>query len=316
MTFSEEIHGKPWIQLVSWKPRAAIFHNFLSDRECKHIVDLAKGQMQRSEVVGEDNQTIDDIRTSYGTFLRRNHDPVIAAIEQRVALWTHLPVAHQEDMQVLRYGPTNKYGAHLDGEERTATVLMYLVEPEEGGETTFVNSAVLLYCSQWIHPEIGQALDPGFSKCAKGHVAMKPKRGDALLFWDRLPDYIQEDIYTEHTGCPVIRGVKWNAVKWIHGEVYDPPSWEEAQAGWAKPRPEAGICADYEDNCEMWAKAGECEKNSGYMKGVAGGAGNCRKACKACTVCAEGDTVCLGENRRRAGYLNFNEAELKFPPGL
>jgi hypothetical protein len=27
-----------------------------------------------------------------------------------------------------------------------------------------------------------------FSQCAKGHVAYKPKRGDALLFWDMRPD--------------------------------------------------------------------------------------------------------------------------------
>lgn len=30
-------------------------------------------------------------------------------------------------LQVLRYGPTNKYGAHIDGLERVLTVLMYLV---------------------------------------------------------------------------------------------------------------------------------------------------------------------------------------------
>lgn len=30
-------------------------------------------------------------------------------------------------LQVLRYGPTNKYGAHIDGLERVATVLIYLV---------------------------------------------------------------------------------------------------------------------------------------------------------------------------------------------
>ena len=23
-----------------------------------------------------------------------------------------------------------------------------------------------------------------------------------------------------HTGCPVVSGVKWNAVKWIHGKVF------------------------------------------------------------------------------------------------
>lgn len=43
---------------------------------------------------------MDDIRTSYGMFIRRMEDPVITRIEKRISLWTHLPVDHQEDIQV------------------------------------------------------------------------------------------------------------------------------------------------------------------------------------------------------------------------
>lgn len=35
-----------------------------------------------------------------------------AAIEQRVAAWTLLPLNHQEGPQVLRYSRTQKYDAH------------------------------------------------------------------------------------------------------------------------------------------------------------------------------------------------------------
>ncbi len=35
--------------------------------------------------------------------------------------------------QVLRYGPTNKYGAHIDGLGRLCTVLIYLVGEWGGG---------------------------------------------------------------------------------------------------------------------------------------------------------------------------------------
>ncbi|KAG2495663.1 hypothetical protein HYH03_006263 [Edaphochlamys debaryana] len=302
---SNETQGQPWIQLISWKPRAAIYHNFLSDRECKHIIDLAHGQMQRSEVGGE-TAYINNIRTSYGTFLRRNYDPIIAAIEERVAIWSHFPVSHQEDMQVLRYGPTNKYGAHMDGQKRSATVLMYLVEPDEGGETTFVNS-------EWLHPEVGRAMDPQFSDCAKGHVAMKPKRGDALIFFDRMPDYVTDDIHTEHTGCPVLKGVKWNAVKWIHGEVFHPEEWEKSRKDWAKSLPDPGVCADYHAGCEGWAASGECEKNPNFMLSHRAGSaqGMCRKACSDCDVCSQGDTACFKSNRQRAGYLDFDPTELK-----
>jgi hypothetical protein len=53
-------------------------------------------------------------------------------------------------LQVLRYGPTNQYKAHLDGLERVATVLIYLIPPEKGGETAFPKS------NGWLHPEMGE----------------------------------------------------------------------------------------------------------------------------------------------------------------
>lgn len=54
--------------------------------------------MKRSTVVDDlkgGQSIVDSIRTSYGTFIRRNHDPVVAAIERRVALWTKLPAGEE-----------------------------------------------------------------------------------------------------------------------------------------------------------------------------------------------------------------------------
>ena len=49
---------------------------------------------------------------------------------------------------------------------------------EEGGETAFPHG------SQWTDPSLGEKLKGnGWSKCAEGHVAAKPKAGDAALFW-------------------------------------------------------------------------------------------------------------------------------------
>lgn len=120
------------IEQLSWKPRSYLFHNFLTERECEHIIDITRPFLKRSTVVGGGNGTgeVHNIRTSFGTFLRRRSDPVAEKIAQRVAHWTHLPSSHQEDMQVLRYGFQQKYGAHMDvlkeGSHRIATVLLYL----------------------------------------------------------------------------------------------------------------------------------------------------------------------------------------------
>ena len=67
--------------------------------------------------------------------------------------------------------------------------------PDEGGETAFPMS------NGWLHPHMGEAAQGPFSECAKGHVAYKPKSGDALMFYDRDPTYLHEGRGDE--GCEV-----------------------------------------------------------------------------------------------------------------
>ena len=50
------------------------------------------------------------IRTSYGMFVPRYQDATIAAISERVAKWTGLPIINQEAMQV---GSLSCHGSHL-----------------------------------------------------------------------------------------------------------------------------------------------------------------------------------------------------------
>uniref|UniRef100_A0A7S0YLU1 Fe2OG dioxygenase domain-containing protein n=1 Tax=Polytomella parva TaxID=51329 RepID=A0A7S0YLU1_9CHLO len=291
---------KPWVEQISWKPRAYVYHNFLTKSEARHIVNVAGKHMKRSTVVGEnDKGVVSNYRTSYGTFINRNVDAVIDSIEQRIALWTHLPPINQEDMQVLRYGATNKYGPHTDGLGRVATVLMYLVAPEAGGETAFINS-------EWAtQGQASRATSMNLSDCAKGHVAFKPKMGDALLFYDRKPDYKTEDSNSEHTGCPVVSGVKWNAVKWIHGEPFNANSYSMSRGDWMhKNDPDPGMCVNRHSQCEAWANVDECNKNSQYM------ADNCALACKLCSPCSDNDKECINSNRAKAGYLILEAKEL------
>ncbi|KAG1658827.1 hypothetical protein FOA52_008252 [Chlamydomonas sp. UWO 241] len=298
---------EPWVQVLAWSPRAFVYHNFLSKAEVKHILQLAAPQMKRSTVVGANNTgVVDSIRTSAGTFLMRNQDEVIKRVEQRLALWVQLPASHQEDMQVLRYAATNKYGAHMDGLDRVMSVLIYLVEPESGGETAFPNS------KEWLHPEMGEPTQGEFSDCAKGHVAYKPKSGDALMFYDLKPDYKKGDGMAMHTGCPVVEGVKWNAVKWIHGKPFRQEEWDASfSRAPAEPLPDPGMCADTHEACERWATAGECAANPGFMLGSSSGRGACRRACKECEPCVAGDAACIAANRDKAGFLNLDPKEFK-----
>lgn len=116
--------------------------------------------------------------------------------------------------QILRYDYGQKYGAHYDALGRLCTVLVYLAEPEEGGETAFPKTS----SDDWAD-ESQKEYEKDFSACAKGHVAFKPRKGDALLFYSIKPDGTSTDGKAMHTGCPLIRGIKWTATVWIHPTV-------------------------------------------------------------------------------------------------
>ncbi|KFM24033.1 Prolyl 4-hydroxylase subunit alpha-1 [Auxenochlorella protothecoides] len=300
---------EPWIEQLSWKPRAYLYHNFLTAADADHLVAIAKPFMQRSTVVGLGGKSVlDNVRTSYGTFLRRYQDPVVAAMEERLASWTKLNITHQEDTQILRYGPGQKYGAHYDSLDndspRTATVLVYLADTEEGGETAFptVRGAARVRGSEWVDPALEQRLGP-FSSCAQGSVAARPRKGDALLFHSLKPDGTH-DPAAMHTGCPVVKGTKWTATKWIHTKPFRPEGFPDHTPLPEIPVPE--ICSDRDERCPGWVESGQCSSNSGFMVGDMFQLGACRKSCGACKDCEQGDVVCLSENREKAGFLPLN----------
>ncbi|GBF92354.1 hypothetical protein Rsub_05556 [Raphidocelis subcapitata] len=305
--------GKPWVEVVSWRPRAFVAHGFLTPEEARHLRKLSAITLRRSTVIGAGGKSVEDsYRTSFGTFLRRRSDPIVSAVDARVAAWARVPEENAEDMQVLRYDIGQYYKKHFDGLEddhagpRVATVLIYLSDVEEGGETAFPDG------SEWAHPDQAARSGP-FSPCAAGSVAFKPKMGDALLFWSIKPDGHTLDPASMHTGCPVLRGVKWSATKWIHARAFRPEAWAKSLRGEkeAGDGADPGVCDNSDANCQSWADSGECSKNPGYMVGDNGSLGACRRACGVCTVCEPGDLACYNENRRKLGYLVLKDVSLE-----
>ncbi|CAI9763521.1 unnamed protein product [Fraxinus pennsylvanica] len=211
-----------WVELISWEPRASVLHNFLSKEECEYMINLAKPHMQKSTVVDNNTGKSKDsrVRTSSGTFLPRGRDKIVRDIERRIADFTFIPVEHGEGLQVLHYEVGQKYEPHYDyfldefstknGGQRIATVLMYLSDVEEGGETLFPAAKGNYSSVPWWNE---------LSECGKGGLSVKPKMGDALLFWSMNPDATL-DPSSLHGGCHVIKGNKWSSTKWIRVHEY------------------------------------------------------------------------------------------------
>ncbi|URE30590.1 P4Hc [Musa troglodytarum] len=214
--------GHQWTEVISWEPRAFVYHNFLSKEECEYLIELARPHMQKSTVADSTTGQIKDsrVRTSTGMFLHRGQDKIIRAIEKRIADYTFIPIEHGEGLQVLHYEVGQKYEPHFDyfldvyntknGGQRIATLLMYLSDVEEGGETIFPNAKISSRSLPWYNE---------LSKCGENGLSIKPKTGDALLFWSMKPD-ASLDPLSLHGGCPVIKGNKWSCTKWMHVHEY------------------------------------------------------------------------------------------------
>lgn len=101
------------------------------------------------------------------------------------------------------------------------------------------------------------------------YFSVKPRKGDALLFFNLHPN-ASPDQSSLHGGCPVIKGEKWSATKWIHVASFD------------KILSSHLNCTDSNPSCERWATLGECTKNPEYMVGTSELPGYCRRSCNVC----------------------------------
>ncbi|KAL2506320.1 Prolyl 4-hydroxylase 1 [Abeliophyllum distichum] len=152
-----------------------------------------------------------NVRTSSGMFLSNEERkyPLIQAIEKRISVYSQVPIENGELIQVLRYEKNQFYRPHHDyfsdtfnlkrGGQRVATMLMYLSDNVEGGETFF--------------PQAGSGESSCGGKMVKG-LSVKPNKGDAVLFWSMGLDG-QSDPSSIHGGCEVLSGEKWSATKWM-----------------------------------------------------------------------------------------------------
>ncbi|GMH22953.1 hypothetical protein Nepgr_024796 [Nepenthes gracilis] len=193
-------------EVISWSPRIIVFHNFLSMEECDYIRAIALPRLQVSTVV--DTKTgkgiKSDVRTSSGMFLTQEERkyPMIQAIEKRISVYSQVPVENGELIQVLRYEKNEFYRPHHDyfsdtfnvkrGGQRIATMLMYLSDNVDGGETYF--------------PLAGSGECSCGGKTVRG-FSIKPVKGDAVLFWSMGLDG-QPDANSVHGGCDVLTGEK------------------------------------------------------------------------------------------------------------
>ena len=186
-------------RVLSASPIVHAVPGFASAAECRWLIDAAAPRLDRAGVYN--NPTgVDPGRTNRSAaFNFANADLIVEMIRQRIANQLGAPLACLEMSQVLHYDVGQEFVLHCDfldpqvmreeiarNGQRAATVLIYLNDDFEGGQTSF--------------PLLG--------------LDHRGKTGDALVFGS-LDGAGRPDPKSQHAGCPPTRGEKWLFSQWV-----------------------------------------------------------------------------------------------------
>ena len=220
------------LSVLSCEPRVFEIRNFLSIVEVEHILEIADMMTLGESTLGDEQSKSRSVRTSRNTWVGRKQSPIVDAIYRRAAdlmrideslmrpraegeklhVPDHRPFLNSsiaEELQLVHYSPGQEYQTHHDfayrplsdvtDSARFATLLLYLNDDMEGGETSF-------------------------PKFANAHtfkeLKVKPEIGKAVLFYSQLADGNMDEL-SQHRAHAVRQGTKWLINLWVWDPVRD-----------------------------------------------------------------------------------------------
>jgi prolyl 4-hydroxylase len=174
-----------------------VVRDFLTPGECRSVIALIDKDRAPSGLLAPTEDP--EFRTSESCNLRLE-DRANQMVEVKINRLTGIDPRHGETIQGQRYAVGQQFKPHHDffyrsepywpdqektGGQRTWTAMIFLNEPEAGGQTFF----------------------------PKANVRVTPRTGN-LLVWNNLDQYGEPNMFSLHTGCPVEAGTKYVITKW------------------------------------------------------------------------------------------------------
>lgn len=174
-----------------------VVRSFLTEQECKRLCARIDQQRQPSGLLGTEQDP--EFRTSESCNMSP-HEPLVRAVETKITQLMGIEPINGETIQGQRYAVGQQFKPHHDffhthmpyweemekvGGQRTWTAMMFLNEPEAGGQTNFPNA----------------------------NIRVTPRTGN-LLTWNNLNDNGEPNHNSLHQGMPVEAGVKYVITKW------------------------------------------------------------------------------------------------------
>ena len=194
------------VTMFSADPILYVVNNFLSNDECEAFIDASKGKLKPSTVISPDKHIQHESRTSENCWIEHSANDIVHEVSKRFSILVQMPIRNAAQYQLVYYKKGTQYTPQFDsfdyetedgkkhwepGGHRMITVIAYLNDVEEGGETGF--------------PELG--------------INIPPTKGDAVVFHNTLPDdaatHPRINPRSLHGGMPVHKGEKWMVNLWF-----------------------------------------------------------------------------------------------------
>jgi prolyl 4-hydroxylase len=175
-----------------------IVQGFLTAQECTDVMAMVDASSRPSTLYK--GTEIDGYRTSFSGDLDPFH-PLVQIIEGRICNLMGIDKRFGETLQGQRYAVGQQFKPHHDyffesqgywemernrGGQRSWTAMIYLNEPDGGGETNF--------------PKAGMCVTP---------------RSAMLVLWNNMDEIGAPNEQTLHEGVPVTAGTKYIVTKWF-----------------------------------------------------------------------------------------------------
>jgi len=200
------------VKILCQDPYIFVIDDFLKDEECEFIKKVSKDGLKLAGVsyLNKDKEKYGSNyngRTNSSKWINKEKYLLMKNICKRIGKMMNCDYRYFEDFQVIHYKESEEYKYHYDAYDknetekyekfcsergnRIGTVLVYLNDVEEGGETGF--------------DSIDKSDEP---------LLIKPKKGRLILF-KNLNNDGSLNMKSRHAGLPVKKGEKWAFNLWL-----------------------------------------------------------------------------------------------------
>ena len=171
--------------MLAADPILYVVDNFLSNDECEAFIKASEGKLKPSTVISPGKHVQHESRTSENCWIEHDANEIIHEVSKRLSILVQMPIRNAEQYQLVFYEKGAQYKPHFDsfdydtedgknnwepGGQRMVTVLAYLNDVEDGGETYFDHfnlkikptiGKTLIWPAEWTHAHRGELLKKG-----------------------------------------------------------------------------------------------------------------------------------------------------------